>query len=274
MRSLKNKKGEIGLGALALGLLFFIVFLLFLNANCKEPVDLSQEYDYFADVAKREKELPLEGSVIPLDRYGVEKEYVLQPNDLGFIKKYAQSVEKSTYMGPGIDGKLRPANSYLVGYAPFKTEQLWVPMVALATRLKYKRDFSVFSLRQDAWQTSRQAYRLRRGDCEDHSILLADWLIDLGYDARVVVGMHNWSGHAWVVLFKDGRQYLIEATKKDATPKFRPVRNKFAFRPDVMFNREFFWKNSGSKYAASYSSGSWMKTSRFEVDAPIEDMEW
>ncbi|MBU0469575.1 MAG: transglutaminase-like domain-containing protein [Candidatus Omnitrophica bacterium] len=177
-------------------------------------------------------------------------------------------------MGPGIDGKLRPANSYLVGYAPFETEQLWVPLVTLATRLKYKSDFSILSRRQDAWQTSRQAYRLKRGDCEDHSILLADWLIELGYDARVVIGEQNWSGHAWVVVFKDGKQHLIEATKKDATPQFRPVRNKFAYRPYVMFNRDSFWRNSGGKLTTSYSSGSWMKTSRFEVYEPIEELEW
>lgn len=274
MQVLTSKKGEFGLGSLALIALFFMAFLLFLNAQSEEPLDLSVEYDYFPDLAKTEEELPREGTVVPLDSFGLERDYVLEPNDLGFIKKYAQPVEQYTYMGPGIDGKLRPANSYLVGYTPFKTEQLWVPMVALANRLKYKRDFSVFSMRQDAWQTSRQAYRTRKGDCEDHSILLADWLIELGYDARVVVGMHNWEGHAWVVLFKDGKQYLIEATDKDKTQKFRPVRNTFAFRPDVMFNREYFWRNSGRRYLTSYSSGGWMKTSRFDVDEPIEDIEW
>ena len=274
MRSYRHKKGEIGLGTLVLVILSFMVFLLFLNAKSEDPVDLSQEYDYFADIAKTGQELPREGKVIPLDKYGIERDYTLVPNDLGFIKKYDQGVENFTYMGPGIDGKLRAANSYLVGYAPFETDQLWVPLVTLSNRLKYKSDFSLFSRRQDAWQTSRQAYRIKKGDCEDHSILLADWLIEMGYDARVVIGEQNWSGHAWVVLFKDGRQHLIEATKKDVTQKFSPVRNKFSYSPYVMFNREFFWRNSGSKYTASYSSGSWKKISRFEVDGYIEEPDW
>ena len=69
---------------------------------------------------------------------------------------------------------------------------------------------------REIWQNSRQAYLHTRGDCEDHAIILADWLIALGHDARVVLGNHRGGGHAWVVLFQDGREMILEATSKKA----------------------------------------------------------
>jgi len=36
----------------------------------------------------------------------------------------------------------------------------------------------------------------------------------MGEDARVVVSRTDKSGHAWVVLFKNGKEYLFEAPRK------------------------------------------------------------
>lgn len=51
----------------------------------------------------------------------------------------------------------------------------------------------------DVWQTSQGAFLKGKGDCEDHAVILADPLIDIGLDARVVLGDYRGRGHAWKI---------------------------------------------------------------------------
>ena len=72
----------------------------------------------------------------------------------------------------------------------------------------------------DFWQHPRTFEQLRKGDCEDHAIWAWRKLLDLGYDADLVVGRClPWKPgegrHAWVV-FRDaeGAEYLFETVAK------------------------------------------------------------
>jgi hypothetical protein len=121
----------------------------------------------------------------------------------------------------------------------------------------------------DVWQTSKQAYYWLRGDCEDHAILLADWLIEMGYNARVVLGKYKKNGHAWVVLFYDQKTYIIEATNKQNRRNY-PLANKLPnYKPAFMFNRDFFWKNTGTVLTTIYDNPKWKKVSSFKESPRI-----
>ena len=169
------------------------------------------------------------------------------------------------WFAKGTDGQLHPSNAYLVGFAPFYTSKYWLPLLAVSLRVRYMRD-SEIKIDDDIWQTSPETYVSMRGDCEDHAILLADWMIDLGYDARVVAGTVNGAGDAWVVLYKDGNEYLLEATDKASRRRFPFVSLHPEYVPAFMFNRDHFWavitENRG--WHNRLSTKSWAVLSDFK----------
>ena len=118
----------------------------------------------------------------------------------------------------------------------------------------------------DVWQNSRQAYYFTRGDCEDHAIILADWLISMGLDARVVIGKVDGGGHAWVVLLVDGKEYLLEATDKRkirSLNNFQLARLVRGYSPEYQFNRKQFWFNAGRQLTTKYTGDHWVLKSRY-----------
>ncbi len=177
-----------------------------------------------------------------------------------------QGQPSATASAPGLDRQHHFVNSYLVGFKPFDTDHLWVPLYTLSKRKLYEYDHIQYSSFNEVWQNSQQAFYYTRGDCEDHALILADWLIGLGEDARVVVGKHRNIGHAWVVLFKDGKEYLLEATSKQ---RYRNLNgHKLAaletdYKPKFQFNRDSFWFNTGSEHTTRYSGDEWKFRSRF-----------
>ena len=159
-------------------------------------------------------------------------------------------------------------NSYLNGYVPYKTKSIWQPLEALRLRFKYKLDDSVYNKRPEVWQTSMESFINLRGDCEDHAIALADWLIGQGYDAKVAIGTVKFKGqpaggHAWVVLFKDGKEYLLEATRKQKWNLLPLAKTLPYYFPTEMFNRKDTWTNKGSKNTTKYSGDMWIKSGEF-----------
>lgn len=172
-----------------------------------------------------------------------------------FVSATASAVDKYHYF----------VNSYLIGYQPFKADAFWQPFYTVASRKVYQLDSRQYGFRE-IWQNSAQAYLNTRGDCEDHAILLADWLIETGIDARVVLGDYKGEGHAWVVAFMEGEAFLLEATSKrrhrswNAYPKALLSRH---YQPRVMFNRDSFWTNSGSRDTRDYSGEHWQLVSTF-----------
>lgn len=171
------------------------------------------------------------------------------------------------YAALGIDRNHHFANSFLIGYEPYKTDQVWQPLVTIALKKTYQFDHDQHGPAwSDVWQNSRQAYLYSHGDCEDHAILLADWLISMGYDARVAIGNIPSGGHAWVILFHDDKEYLLEATSKRrprSTSDFTQAKYAPEYQPKFMFNRTTFWVNTGSQLTTQYRNEYWKPTATF-----------
>ncbi|MDJ0626581.1 MAG: transglutaminase domain-containing protein [Candidatus Caenarcaniphilales bacterium] len=173
---------------------------------------------------------------------------------------------------PGTDGDHHFTNAYLEDYMPFFTENLWVPLYTISKRKKYLFDHINYPEKIEVWQSSKEAFRNTRGDCEDHAIALADWLISLGEDARVVLGHYKNGGHAWVILFKDNKEFLLEATQKSGLAYLKQyplAKLRTRYHPKYMFNRKGFWLNEGSVYTTSYSGDNWILKSNYEPEKPL-----
>ena len=180
----------------------------------------------------------------------------------------ARSVGIYSVSAPSVAGDHRLVNDYLEGFQPYVVANPMLPLYALAQRKQYQLDAQQYAGRQEVWQTSREAYAFARGDCEDHALILADWLMAMGEDARVVLGDYRGGGHAWVVLFKNGREYLLEATKKAGLTRSKPYPLASLHRdyhPQLMFNRYDFWQNQGSKYTTRYAGSQWRKQSYYRA---------
>lgn len=187
----------------------------------------------------------------------------------GGIYTYSYTgVGEYTMSAQNLEREQRLVNSYLEGFEPFKVDNVFLPMQILARRKTYQYDHEQYKGRTEVWQTSRQAFYYTRGDCEDHALALADWLIAMGEDARVVLGtVKDGGGHAWVVLFKDGQEYLLEATQKRGLRRLRSyplAKLETRYQPEYMFNHEYFWTNKGSKYTTDYRSSQWVQKSRLQ----------
>lgn len=171
----------------------------------------------------------------------------------------------------GLDGNPYFANSYLLGFVPFELDNAWQPLALISLRKTYMFDHDQHGAEyEDVWQNSKQAYVHSHGDCEDHALLLADWLLGLGYDARVAVGQtSDGGGHAWVVLFLEANTYVLEATSKRA-PKsvndFLLADRALAYHPYLQFNRTQMWENTGSVLTTSYRDAKWVERAEFIKD--------
>lgn len=168
---------------------------------------------------------------------------------------------------PAVDGTLHIPQAFMTGHAPYRAEQIWMPLYAVSDRLRYQLDNQQFQGREEVWLTTLQAWSRAKGDCEDHAILLADWLIEMGLDARVVLGKHRRQGHAWVVVFKDGQEYLLEATLKKKLKRWSvyPLAKSMPdYHPDMMFNRQTLWVNTGSVLTVNYAGPQWQSVLTFE----------
>lgn len=174
------------------------------------------------------------------------------------------------YTAPSTSKKSYFVNSYLNGYVPYVSASVWAPLNELRLKFKYSLDNNTYEGSPEIWQTSKESFIKLRGDCEDHAIALADWLIGLGHDARVVIGNVKFrgqprGGHAWVILFKDSKEYLLEATRKHKWNQLPLASSLPYYFPKAMFNRNFLWSNTGSEYTVNYSDKKWIKTSKFSA---------
>ena len=177
--------------------------------------------------------------------------------------------DKKEFVGSasGVDGQAYFANSFLLGFQPFKTKTVWEPLATLALRKSYLLDHHLYGPNSlDIWQNSKQAYRHSHGDCEDHAILLADWLLSAGHDARVALGEYRGGGHAWVLLRLNGKDYILESTTKRkprSINDFILAKRATDYRPMYQFDRTRFWVNTGSKLTTNYRDKKWQMRSTF-----------
>ncbi|WP_440876959.1 hypothetical protein [Thalassotalea sp. PLHSN55] len=170
-----------------------------------------------------------------------------------------------TMSAMGLDWKHHFASSFLVGIRPFAVENNWLPLYTLSKRKTYQLDNEQYGA-LDLWQNSAQAFVMLRGDCEDHAIALADWLISEGVDARVAVGLYKTNGHAWVVAKKNNKMYVLEATNKRSGKAWNhyPLASVSRhYHPQYMFNRDSFWVNTASSNTTDYLGAHWQKSSEF-----------
>jgi hypothetical protein len=181
-----------------------------------------------------------------------------------FLWSYGEN-RHITETAPGLDLNHHIVHSFLEGYKPFDTDNVWIPFWVLSKRKSYQYDHIQYHKRREVWQTSKQAYYYTRGDCEDHAIALADWLIELGEDARAVIGDWQGGGHVWVVLIKEDETFLLEATRKTSKRmgKYPLAKYTRGYRPEYMFNRHVFWKNSGSLNTTDYTGSHWQQKSNY-----------
>lgn len=181
---------------------------------------------------------------------------------------HLSGVSNATAIAPGLDHRGHIVNAFLEGFSPFAVDNLWMPLYVIAARKSYMLD-SINHGQEELWQTSRQAFYLANGDCEDHAIALADWLIDMGYDARVALGKYQNDGHAWVVLIKDDQEFILEATQKSqlSTGKAYPLAaTQPNYQPMAQFNRDTFWINTGTSLTTRYRGAKWVAQSQFVRD--------
>lgn len=219
--------------------------------------------------------VPKEGKTLNISNKNVAKIYKRRSLEKKFPNGYSVTSYKEVYASTAASTSKRLyfVNAYLNGYVPYQANSVWQPLQLLRTRLKYQYDMVQYQGRSDVWQTSKQSFSKLRGDCEDHAIVLADWLIGLGYDARIVLGEVQFKGqkrggHAWVVLFEENKEYILEATSKRKWNQLPLASSLPYYYPKYMFNRRYFWTNQGSIYTVKYSGKKWKKSGEFLPDEP------
>lgn len=268
------------------GAFLFLIFVLSLGAvillvqradgiHEKMKVDaLQKQRPVEQDIALRSDEWPRQGELFLPDGKSAGSDAFYQSQIIEAEFTYGSGVidifhehRFLTLFGYGTDDFYHPLNAFLLGFAPFKDEREWVPLAAIGLRIQYLDDRANFYNSEDSWQTSKQVYRHGMGDCDDHAILLADWLQTMGHDARVVVGKYRGTWHAWVVLFKEGEAYILEATAKQFYKKYPLARMMPDYQPHYMFDLDTFWINEKTPLTTDYFSDGWRKASRFSAVA-------
>ena len=194
----------------------------------------------------------------------------LEKCDLAIAVKCSQCEHSYDLIAADILGNYHRATHYLQGYrapqeigsgTPTRIEELIALWSEVVTRCRYSKDFSETAGKKDSWQTPPDTYSLRHGDCEDTSLLLADWLIARGFNTRVVIGKAPGKGeHAWCVTELDGRQYLLETTL-ESIPESPPKTQLEAgrYRPRFSFDRQkiYFIKESPDTISDYFSPELW-----------------
>jgi hypothetical protein len=154
-------------------------------------------------------------------------------------------------------GDYHPPTWFLQGFLPpGKLEDPLAIWLRVITTCRYLSDRQHFA-RADVWQLAEDTYRRKKGDCEDTSILLADWLATLGHDTQVVLGrVRGGRNHAWVV-FRDGeKHYILETAGGPKHYRRIPPRAELLpnYDPLMKFNRRNLWARTRSGWTGDYLS--------------------
>ena len=176
-------------------------------------------------------------------------------------------------LAPNEQGQFRFVNEYLTGYQPparysdegSRLHEMFTIWTAVVNNCVYTKDSTDKNPNRDAWQTPVETITRGRGDCEDSSLLLADWLMSRGYTVRVALGRYGDLGqHAWVIAKVDGIDYLLESTEGHPNPDKPPYISDVGTRymPETLFDRNAIYvranptDHSGTDY---WSSKTWVR---------------
>jgi len=99
-----------------------------------------------------------------------------------------------------------PYRGELLDYWRFPTE-------TLVSHQQYDEEMTIYS----EMRLPTLPPRSPGGDCEDLSFTLASILIAGGVDAYVDIGLYGRLKHAWVTVFRNGSEYILEATLSGRT---------------------------------------------------------
>ncbi len=179
----------------------------------------------------------------------------------------------------GTDGKFHYVNEFLTGYAPpavfsrnyTRVHELFTIWTTVHAHCSYTKDPGERRAQTDRWQMAAETQRIQRGDCEDSSIFLADWLLSRGFKARVALGRYgDIGGHAWVVVRLDDKDFLLESTEGRPDPDNPPYVSQVGGRylPEILFDRFNIYSpsNPSQKWGGDYWSP--------KVWAAVEPRAW
>ncbi|MEM0896418.1 MAG: transglutaminase-like domain-containing protein [Verrucomicrobiota bacterium] len=143
---------------------------------------------------------------------------------------------------------------------PDEVIDIWA---AVGRHCNYVKDKYTPDGQEDAWQTSRETVQFGNGDCEDTSILLCDWLLSRGIEARVAVGEHREAGgHAWVVARIDGKEHILETTTASAGRHRLPELQSVAkdYYPNFLFDHDGIYFRRRQGWTSEYwSAKEWRR---------------
>ena len=170
-------------------------------------------------------------------------------------------------------GRFRYVNEFLTAFQPpakyakdqSPIQKLFAIWGAVHSHCTYTTDPEKKDKVSDCWQTALETQTLQRGDCEDSSIFLADWLESQGFQVRVALGRYgDMGGHAWCVVRLAGNDYLLESTegKPDLTnpPLADVVGSRYV--PEVQFDRHAIYVRSKARQAFAgdyWSAKAWTR---------------
>ena len=177
-------------------------------------------------------------------------------------------------------GDYHYVNDFLIGFHPpalfpssqSRLEEMRTIWQGVWNSTDYTRDDrGDESLRRDAWQTGAETLMRGGGDCDDLSILLADWLIARGFETRVALGVWDGEPHAWVVVRLDQKTYLLEASAEPPTngESITTVgTSKDRYVPEMLFDRDacYYWRYRQVTFDGGYWSTKWQRLPQGQGD--------
>jgi hypothetical protein len=126
----------------------------------------------------------------------------------------------------GITSPLNLVKSWWPSNLPIPTgsieEKCLATWALVANQVVYSLDHHQREGVDECWLPAEETWKRGEGDCEDHSILLANMLQHLGINAWVVWGQVDDGGHAWVEVEIQDAVKIIEATAKQPLPEQLP----------------------------------------------------
>ncbi len=195
-------------------------------------------------------------------------EQLIDTKNTSLLSLISSDKKLSLRVAFGSDNKYHAVNAFFTGFNPFYVDSPLKAWKLLSKRIQYKKDNESTDSR-DIWFNSAETFNRRTGDCEDSSILLADWLISLGYDARVAVGSIKGAGHAWVIIQDNQTKnwFLLESTHYPVYNTLPLAAQQADYKPKIMFNKEYVWENMDEKNNNYYDDQkAWRKILQFKPD--------
>ena len=113
-------------------------------------------------------------------------------------------------------------------------------------QMTYKEDVG------EQWTGANKALFRHYGDCEEFAFTLCSLLINMVLDARVCIGYLRNQGHAWVLLYRGNKPYLLDATTKEPVWRAELTQN---YKPIISFDRQMFYTHAKEETIQNFLLG-------------------